>query len=401
MATNYKLIGGKLIAGDSSKFRAQNSKKNNYNEKKIKRHIEHIDGKLEQYKKELSEADGDQEKQPIDQKIEDCNRRKTNYNQMSKQLEQSGERQLSTSDPDSRNITIRNNIIEVCYSVQSTVDAKYCIPIDFEVTNQNDSRAMASIVERASMILKHNTYTALFDKGYHNGAGLQRCRELGVYTIVAPPNRSAPNKPQHPDYEFKHFKYNNETDRYVCPENHSMTSTGTWYKTPSGVEFKQYKSKACRNCKAKALCTKAKYGRIIHRSIHEELYQINRKRSAENRALYKRRQAIVEHPFGTMKRQWGFDHILTKRGIKRASADVGLIYIAYNLKRIMTIIGLKTLRSKLQLTDLLSSLKYRFLNCKINVVKLFNKINNKKHILQNNALKRLIFSRKLRLVRGY
>lgn len=150
LATNYKLIGGQLIAGDSSKFRAQNSKKNNYNEKKIKRHIEHIDNKLEQYSKELAEADGDQEKEVIEQKIEDCNKRKDNYNQMSEELEQSGENQLSTSDPDSRNITIRNNIIEVCYSVQSTVDAKHCIPIDFDVTNQNDSRAMAPIVERAS-----------------------------------------------------------------------------------------------------------------------------------------------------------------------------------------------------------------------------------------------------------
>ena len=118
---------------------------------------------------------------------------------MNQQLEQSGETQISTSDPDSRNITIRNNIIEVTYAVQSTVDAEHNIPIDFEVTNQNDSRAMVPIVERASKILEYSNFTALFDKGYHNGAGLQRCQEIGAYTIVTPPNRSTATKPQHPD----------------------------------------------------------------------------------------------------------------------------------------------------------------------------------------------------------
>lgn len=401
LATHYKLIGGKLIAGDSSKFRSQNSKKNNYNEKKIKRHIEHIENKLEQYNNELEEADGDQEKQDIEKKIEDCNERKTNYNQMREQLEQSGEKQLSTSDPDSRNITIRNNIIEVCYSVQSTVDAKYCIPIDFEVTNQNDSRAMASIVERATRILHHRKFRALFDKGYHNGAGLKKCEELGVFTIVAPPNRSTATKAQHPDYYFKNFVYRTKTDSYTCPQNQSLTSTGNWYKTQTGVRFKQYKSKSCRTCKAKELCTRAKYGRVIHRSEYEAYYQTNRKRAKAHHELYKRRQAIVEHPFGTMKRQWGFDHILTKRGIKRASADVGLIYIAYNLKRIIARIGGELLKSKFLKTDLLNLLINDLYKSKMSFVNQLNKVVNKKHIILYKALKRLILSQKSRLVLGY
>ena len=154
------------------------------------------------------------------------------------------------------------------------------------------------------------------------------------------------------------------------------------------------KTKACRSCKAKELCTKAKYGRLIPRSKYEELYQINRRRATENHELYRKRQAIVEHPFGTMKRQWGFDHIFTKQGIKRASAHIGLIYIAYNLKRILSIIGSKTLKANLTATDFLHSLKYRNNNFKTNVVKQLNKITNKKYSLQNNGLERLIFSLK-------
>ncbi len=179
------------------------------------------------------------------------------------------------------------------YNLQQQ-DAKNNIPIDFEVTNKNNSRAMAPIVERATDILGHNQFKVLFDKGYHNGAGLQRCRELSVYAIVAPPNRSVASKPKYPDYDHSQFTYKPIKDAYTCPQNQTLISTGKWYKNQSGIRFKQYKSKACS---VKELCTKAKYGRMIHRSKYEELYQINRKRATENHELYRKRQAIVEHPF--------------------------------------------------------------------------------------------------------
>jgi hypothetical protein len=92
------------------------------------------------------------------------------------------------------------------------------------------------------------------------------------------------------------------------------------------------------------LCTKAKNGKVIERTIFTPMYEENRKNMEEDPKLYRRRQAIVEHPFGTIKRQWGFDHILSKKGKKRASADVGFIFIAYNLKRILNLMGKKGLR---------------------------------------------------------
>jgi hypothetical protein len=86
-------------------------------------------------------------------------------------------------------------------------------------------------------------------------------------------------------------------------------------------------------------CSRAKAGRVIERSIYAEYYEQNRKNKEAREKLYKRRQAIAEHPFGTIKRQWGFSYILTKRGINRASSDVGFMFIAYNLRRIISILG--------------------------------------------------------------
>ena len=103
------------------------------------------------------------------------------------------------------------------------------------------------------------------------------------------------------------------------------------------------KTKACKNCPVKPSCTKAKGQRIIERHQFAEAIERNRIAQELNPEIYKQRQSLVEHPFGTMKRQWGFDHIMTKKTRKRASADVGFIFIAYNLKRILNIMGIKKL----------------------------------------------------------
>ena len=145
IAKEFDLIGGKLIAGDSTKLRAQNSKKNNFNEKKIERHLTYIDEKLGAYNTALAAADEDNKK-IIEQQIEKQNNRKEFYNDLTKQLKETGQVQISTSDPDSRQLITRNNITEVAYNVQTTVDAKHYIPIDYKVTNQNDSKARGGML---------------------------------------------------------------------------------------------------------------------------------------------------------------------------------------------------------------------------------------------------------------
>ena len=228
IAKHFDLIGGKLIAGDSTKLRAQNSKKNNFNQAKIDRHIAYIDNKLEEYTRALAENDGDN-KQVIEDEIRKQQERKDNYKNIEKQLKESGENQISISDPESRQIMIRNNITEVAYNVQTTVDAKNNIPIDYKVTNQNDSKAMGNMVQRAKSILRTNEFTVLYDKGYHTGSELKTAQDLGVETIVAIP--SLPSTSQAPDHEYnsEYFIYNKEADTYTCPQGKSLITNGTWY----------------------------------------------------------------------------------------------------------------------------------------------------------------------------
>ena len=339
LAKNMNLIGGILIAGDGTKLRAQNSKKNNFNERKVAKHLEYIETKLEEYNQALANADGDK-KEDIQKKITKHKKHQAKYQNICKQLQDTGEKQISTSDPDSRQIMVRGMINEVAYNVQSTVDSKNKLPIDYEVTNQNDKNAMTNMVKNAVDILGNNKFEALFDKGYHNAEEIHKCHELGVEVHVAIPAPAS----NAPDVKFNvsEFKYDKENDTYQCPAKQTLTTNGNWYLKRS-YRVKQYKTKHCKDCSLKPSCTKARGQRIIERHEFAEALERNKKAIVENPDTYKQRQALVEHPFGTMKRAWGFDHIMTKKTMKHASADVGFIFIAYNLKRILKIIGIDAL----------------------------------------------------------
>jgi len=343
LAKNFELIGGNLLAGDSTKIRAQNSKKNNYNEKKIKRHLEYIDNKLGEYNKQLSENDGDN-KAIIEKEIEKHQLRKQNYQKLQQELSTNQKKQISTSDPESRHMITRNNITEVAYNVQSTVDDLNKIPIDYLVTNENDSKAMGKMLRRSKTILGHNHFISLYDKGYHTGSEFKIAKSLGLEVLVAIPKvaANAPNKA----YNVSNFKYNKTEDYYVCPQYQELHSTGKWHQSKT-FKFKRYISKSCMTCPVKNECSKAKYGKAIQRSEYQELIDNNKERIQKNKEYYRLRQAIVEHPYGTIKRQWGFNYIMTKKYIKRAKADMGLVFTAYTLRRIISIIGIKKLISYL------------------------------------------------------
>jgi transposase len=379
IARHFDLIGGKLIAGDSTKLRAQNSKKNNFNQAKIDRHIAYIDNKLEEYSRILSENDDDSAEK-VREEITKQQERKDKYREIEKQLKESGEAQISISDPESRQIVIRNNITEVAYNVQSMVDAEHNLPIDYKVTNQNDSKAMGNMVQRTKSILRTNEFTVLFDKGYHTGSELKTAQNLGIETIVAIP--AVPTTSQAPDHDYnsENFKYDTSSDSYTCPQGEILRTNGRWYTTHGRrnilISFKQYKTKACKSCPVRIKCTRSKTGRLIERSIYAENYERNRANVVEKEHLYKRRQTIAEHPFGTIKRQWGFNYVLTKKEINRASADVGFMFIAYNLRRIVNILGQDLLKEYLRILSPLFLAVPDFFRRKINrlVTSLFQTI---------------------------
>lgn len=362
IAKHFDLIGGMLVAGDSTKLRAQNSKKNNFNERKIERHIEYIDNKLNEYNKAFEMAD-EENKKIIEREILKQNRRKREYHSYSEQLKQSGQVQISTSDSDSRQMITRNNITEVAYNVQTVVDAKHNIPIDYKVTNQNDSKAMGNMLRRTKSILGKNDFTALYDKGYHTGTEIKTAIDLGIHIMVAIPE-VASNAPD-TAYNVANFKYDYQNDCYTCPQQQTLKTNGKWYNKDRGkssVKIKQYKTNACPTCPVKGLCTKNKDGRMIERSEHADFIEQNKLNMEANPAIYKKRQAIVEHPYGIIKRQWGFYFIMTKKTIKRASADVGLIFSAFNLRRLINIVDKNVFKKFLEELCFLFSLFYTSIN---------------------------------------
>ena len=367
IAKHFNLIGGTLIAGDSTKFRAQNSKKNNFNQKKVDRHLAYIDNKLNEYNQALADSDGD-DKKKVKQEIKKQKKRKREYKKIEKQLKDTGAPQISISDPDSRQMIIRNNITEVAYNAQTSTDSKHNLPIDYKVTNTNDSKAMGNMLQRAKSILHTNQFIALYDKGYHTGSEFKIAHDLNIDTLVAIP----PQASQAPDpaYNVENFTYCKEDDYYICPQNHQLKTTGKWHKGAT-YNFKRYTTKACMTCPAKTQCSKATYGKGIQRSEFQEFINNNKERIEQNKELYKQRQSIVEHPFGTIKRQWGFNYIITKKGIKRASADVGLIMTAYNLRRIINIIGIKQFKEYLKTVLVLLSTIFGLKELKRDLWKVF------------------------------
>ncbi len=204
---------------------------------------------------------------------------------------------------------------------------------------------MGNMLQRAKTILRSNEFTALYDKGYHTGSEFETADNLGLDVLVAIPKvaSQAPN----PDYNVENFTYDKETDVYICPQGKLLTTNGKLHKTAKS-NFKRYTTKACLSCSVKSECSKAKYGKAIQRSEYQELIDNNKTRIGNNKSYYKQRQAIVEHPYGTIKRQWGFSYIMTKKTKQRAEADVGLIFTAYNLRRLMTIIGTENLMEYLE-----------------------------------------------------
>ena len=398
IAKHFNLIGGTLIAGDSTKLRAQNSKKNNFNQKKIDRHLEYIENKLKEYNQALAQNDGDS-KEKIEKKIEKQNRRKQGYKQIEKQLKESGQPQVSSSDPDSRQMIVRNNITEVAYNTQTTVDAENNLLIDYKVTNTNDSKAMGTMLRRAKTILRNNNFTALYNKGYHTGSEFDIADKLGINTLVAIPSTAAnsPNKA----YNVENFKYSVELDYYICPQGHRLTTNGRLHQAKTYL-FKRYTTKECKTCPVKPECSKAVCGKAIQRSQYQTLVDKNKKRIEKNENYYKRRQAIVEHPYGTIKRQWGFSYVSTKKTIGRASADIGFMMTAYNLRRIINLIGLNQLMNWLQKTNsFLISSKNMLLKLRLSHLS-FLFFNNINHLNILNYLEnKLYLTKKLSTQGGY
>jgi len=166
-----------------------------------------------------SEHDGDK-KEKLEEEIQRQTTRKAKYKRIEKQLNDTGEPQVSTSDPDSRQMIIRNNITEVAYNVQTTVDSKNNIPIDYKVTGHNDSKAMGNMLQRAKSILHTSDFTALYDKGYHTGTEFDIAEKLGIKVMVAIP--AIPKSSRAPDPAYWHMAQNIKRESISTIQNQTL-----------------------------------------------------------------------------------------------------------------------------------------------------------------------------------
>lgn len=345
MLKEMNLISGETIAIDSFKIRAQNSLKNNFNQKKIDRHIEYIDGKINAYLHELESSEMEEaQRKEVEQKIVKQEERREEYKVIEKQLQDSGQSQISTTDPDARSVVLHRNVVNVGYNIQAGCDAKHKLFVNNDTGSVNDTHALANMALDAKGLLKVEQMSTLTDKGYTTGVHIDTCSKNNITTYSSPKKHSSQNNGL---YDMQVFEYDKENDSYTCPAASVLSTNGKVYKKRNH-RVKHYKNrKACNSCHVRSQCTKNKNGRFIERSIYHEALEENEKRVNENPDYYKLRQQISEHQFGTLKRQWGFTYTLMK-GKQHVLSEVNLMMMCYNLRRLMSIFNLNDLKSWLE-----------------------------------------------------
>jgi transposase len=337
------LIDGETIAIDSFKIRAQNSLKNNFNQKKIDRHINYIDAKIQEYQNQLEQEDL-ADKEEIKRKIDYQNTKKNNYRNIEKQLAQSGQTQISLTDPDARSVVLHRNIINVGYCVQAGCDSKHNLFINNDTGTVNDTNSLSPMALDAKSLLGLETMNVLTDKGYTTGKHIDICTKNDIITFSSPKAHSSQKNGL---FDMQLFNYNKENDCYTCPANQVLKTNGTIYNK-NNHKVKHYKNRqACKICELREQCTKNKNGRFIERSIYQEALEENKKRVESNAEYYRLRQQITEHQFGTLKRQWGFTYTLIK-GKENVLTEVNIMMICYNLRRLISILGIKELKNRLK-----------------------------------------------------
>lgn len=352
------LIDGDTVAIDSFKIRASNSLKKNFNHKKLDRHLQYIDDQIAQYEKDLEEIEllenkeEEERKQELETKLKQRKEKKQEYTEIKKTLTESGQEQISLTDPDARSVVLHRNIINVGYNIQATCDAKHKMLVDYDTGTVNDTHALGPMALACKELLKKDSMNVLADKGYHTGKQLRECHNNGITTFISP---KAPATDPEKGIPITMFYYRKEEDTYTCPEGHTMHSNGKWYKhsdsRPGRTDahlFKRYLTPHCKACPSRHKCTSSKKnGRAIDRSEFADDVEANNERVNNNPEYYRQRQQITEHQFGTLKRQMGYDHT-NVRGKPKVMGELGLLFTVYNLVRCVNILGRENFAKALQ-----------------------------------------------------
>jgi transposase len=350
LCQKLELFGGELVAIDGSKFAAQNAKDRNYNQKKLQALLEEIDLRIERYLGELAAADQSDAQtsgaaptaEELQTKIAALKERRGRYGELLGGLEESGNTQVSLSDPDSRAMS-QGAGVTVGYNVQAAVDAKHSLIVATEVTNRSsDLGELGGMAIQAQEALGAKQLSVVADKGYYNGKEILACDSVGITAYVAKPLTSA-NTAQGL-YGKESFTYHPDRNVYVCPAGRELTYRFSTHEKRRPIHY--YRARDCQNCELRKHCTRNKANRTITRLAFEEVQEAMAVRVKAHPQLMRRRKAIIEHCFGTIKRTFGYHYFLC-RGLAKVSTELNLTVLVYNLKRALNLVGVPRLTAAL------------------------------------------------------
>ncbi len=340
------LFSQALVAIDGSKFKAVNNRDRNYTRAKVQRRIEQIEESVARYLSELDSADrqgaapvAEARTTRLREKVEKLQSEMQRMQALAKEVEAAPDQQISLTDPDARSMaTSGKGTGTVGYNVQTAVDAQHHLIVDHQVTNiGNDRSQLATMAKRARTAMQAEHIEVVADRGYFSGEEIVACEEVGITAYVPRPQTS--NNQAKGLFGKRDFVYLSETDSYRCPAGQSLIWRFTTVE--KGLTLHCYWSSACKTCPLKTQCTSSPQRRV-KRWEHEAVIDAMQQRLDQDPDKMRIRRQTVEHPFGTLKAWMGSTHFLM-RTLNHVSTEMSLHVLAYNLKRVMKILGIAPL----------------------------------------------------------
>ncbi len=350
LCRKMKLFNETIVAIDGSKFKAVNNRDKNFTSAKMKRKLAAVEKKIASYLADLDEADlgapdvTEAETEKLQEKISALKEKKQRLKKLEAQMQEAPDKQVSLTDPDCRSMKTRGAGI-VGYNVQTAVDVKHhLIPAHKVINSGDDKGQLNSMAEKARTALGSKTLEVLADAGYYNGKEIVACEEDKITTYVPKPDTS--NSKAEGRFSKQDFQYIAEDNEYRCPADQRLTYRFDTFDKKAQKKLHVYTSSACRDCKIKEQCTKGKERRI-RRWEHEDVLDVMQQRLEENPEKMLLRKQTVEHPYGTIKHWMGSTHFLMKT-LEHVNTEMSLHVLAYNMKRVMNIMGVRTLMEAMQ-----------------------------------------------------
>ena len=334
------------VAIDGSKFKAVNNRDRNFTRAKVERRRAQLEESVARYLSQLDTADLQEPSEALaaktahlKEKLAELESEMQRLAAMEKQMLASPDQQISLTDPDSRSMaTSGRGSGVVGYNVQVAVETEHHLIVTHEVTNSGSDRAqLANMGRQAREALGVDKLEAVADRGYYNSTEIKACDDAGVAVTLPKPMTSGAKS----DGRFgkQDFVYNAAEDVYRCPAGEKLAYRMTTEQ--DGKMMRRYWTNACPNCLLKSKCTTGNERRIP-RWEHEHVLEAAQKRLDENPQAMRARRETVEHPFGTLKMRMGATHFLMKR-LPKVATEMALHVLAYNLTRVMNIVGVKPL----------------------------------------------------------